>query len=231
MTNDLTTTAANPLGLAHAKLTPTALTFDEGCSFADWQTAFRQLSTMQGALAWWIGDALNFGENRYGEKYAQAVEATGYKETYLKNCCWVSERVEKSLRSDFLSHAHHQIVAPLEPQAQKKWLAAAKEHGLSCRALRYSIANGRILTDEDCDRISGKGSGIKGLLEGIMRDFRGWLKRETNDDPDEVEKWDIKRVEVVWHELRPAYILANKCAGILSREQAKQKKEAKPATA
>lgn len=227
MTNPIVPTTANPLGLSHAKLTPTGLTFDNNCTFEDWQTAFRQLSTMQGALAWWIGDALNFGENRFGEKYAQAVDATGYKESWLRNCCWVASKVDLSLRSDNLSFAHHQLVAPLELPAQKKWIEAAEKHRLTVRALRYSIANGRVLTDEDCDRLSGKGSGIKGLLEGIMRDFRGWLKRETNDDPDEVEKWDIERVRVVWHEIRPAYILANKCATILAREESKKKHETK----
>jgi hypothetical protein len=182
---------------------------------------------MQGALAWWIGDALNFGENRYGEKYAQAIEVTGHKEQYLKDCCWVSSKVEKSYRYDGLSWTHHRQIANLEPQAQQKWLGAAHKHGLSVRALRYSIANGRVLTEEECDRLSGKGSGIKGLLEGIMRDFRGWLDRETKGDPDEVEKWDIERVKVVWHEIRPAYILANKCATILAREELSKKREPK----
>lgn len=33
---------------------------------------------IEGAVQWWVGDWLNFGERKYGEKYAQGMDATGY---------------------------------------------------------------------------------------------------------------------------------------------------------
>ena len=36
-------------------------------------------------VQWWIGDALNFGEQRYGEMYTQAIDETGLDYQTLPN--------------------------------------------------------------------------------------------------------------------------------------------------
>ncbi len=59
---------------------------------------------------WAIGDWLNYGERRYGEMYAQAVDATGYENGTLRDAKWVSGAYELSIRIYNLSFAHHRIV-------------------------------------------------------------------------------------------------------------------------
>ena len=58
-------------------------------------------------------DAVQDGERRYGETYAQAVEATGYGVEALKNAKWVAERYEPSTRVDVLCWSHHREAAAL----------------------------------------------------------------------------------------------------------------------
>lgn len=218
--------------MAKCRFTETSLDIEPGLTLNEWLKIGHGLAKMERCLNWWIGDYFVYGENRHewGEAWVQPAGELGITPGRAKMCYEVSKRVPRVTRVT-PSEARwtiHRCVAFLESKAQMKWLNEAVKHHLTERALRYSIANGRVLTDEDCDRLSGKGSGIKGLLEGIMRDFRGWLTRETNDDPDTVEGWPIERVKVVWHELRPAYQLANKCAVILAREQKKMDAGAKP---
>lgn len=43
---------------------------------------------------WWWGDALAFGERKYGEMYAQALQSSGYDYDTLVAATWVSSRVE-----------------------------------------------------------------------------------------------------------------------------------------
>jgi hypothetical protein len=39
------------------------------------------------------GDALNYGETRYGERYSQAMEVTGHSYQSLANYAWVAKAV------------------------------------------------------------------------------------------------------------------------------------------
>lgn len=53
-----------------------------------------------------------------GEKYAQAIDVTGYEYGTLQNFGWVAGRIETSRRRDVLSWSHHAEVAALEPSEQ-----------------------------------------------------------------------------------------------------------------
>jgi hypothetical protein len=89
------------------------------------------LKTAEGSVQFWIGDWLNYGESKYGEKYAQAV-GPEQAETW-KNYAWVARSVEMSLRKDILSYKHHEVVAPLNSAGQKDWLARTVQEGWSVR--------------------------------------------------------------------------------------------------
>ena len=52
---------------------PTELTFEE------WTAIGNTLQQVGASLNWWIGDWLNYGERKWGEMYAQAVEVTGWE--------------------------------------------------------------------------------------------------------------------------------------------------------
>jgi len=107
------------------ELTRTSLALPDDLPFDDWQRLGTTLKDIEKSVQWWIGDWLNFGERRYGETYAQAVDATDYEAGTLRNAKWVASKVEMSRRRDNLSFSHHQEVAPLEPGEQDEWLDKA----------------------------------------------------------------------------------------------------------
>ena len=79
----------------------------------------------EGAVQWWVGDWINYGEKQYGEAYAQAIEVTGKEYQALADTAWVAGKVEFSLRNENLSFAHHREVASLGPNAADTLLDTA----------------------------------------------------------------------------------------------------------
>jgi hypothetical protein len=111
------------------QFTPISLTLPEDLEYDHWERIGRQLQLADMAVQWWIGDWLNFGERKYGEKYAQAIEETGRAMQTLKNYAYVARQIETSRRRDVVDFSTHAEVASLEPEDQEKVLAkAAKEH-------------------------------------------------------------------------------------------------------
>ncbi len=111
----------------------------QGMDFVRWAEIGQKFQLMSGSLNWWIGDWLNEGERRYGETYTQAIELTGHKLEYLKNCKWVSSVVRTSTRVDVLTWTHHRYVAHLPEKEQKLWLKHAADNGLSSAALKQAL--------------------------------------------------------------------------------------------
>ena len=63
------------LQLGHFQLTPTGLVVRGTPKFEEWENVRGGSPEAEGAVQFWIGDWLNYGEHTYGEKYAQAVSA------------------------------------------------------------------------------------------------------------------------------------------------------------
>lgn len=106
------------------------LRFREDTPYPVWSEVVRRLKNAEKSIQWWLGDALKFGERKYGEMYAQALEETDYAYGSLANMAYVAGRVDVSRRREDLSFAHHQAVAPLSPEEQEERLAeAAPEPG------------------------------------------------------------------------------------------------------
>lgn len=106
---------------------------------ADWLATGRRLGTIGRCSQWWIGDWVRYGAAKWGEKYAEAARVTGYDVASLRNMVWVASRFDLSLRSDKLTWSHHVLLAPLEPDEQRKWLRRAGEERLSVADLRLEL--------------------------------------------------------------------------------------------
>src|SRR5690606_1113499 len=78
-----------------------------------WKEIGGPLFQIERGINWAIGDCLNYGESRYGEKYEAAVVATGRDVQTLMNVKWVASRFEISRRRENLSWSHHAEVAAL----------------------------------------------------------------------------------------------------------------------
>ena len=66
------------------RLTPITLELPEGLSRQQWEQVGNTLSIMDGAVHWWIGDWLNYGERVWGDGYKLAVDTTGFSYNTVK---------------------------------------------------------------------------------------------------------------------------------------------------
>lgn len=106
---------------------------------AAWLATGRRLGAIGRCSQWWIGDWIRYGTSRWGERYAEAARVTGYDVASLRNMAWVASQFDLSLRSDKLTWSHHVLLAPLEPDEQKRWLDHALEERLSVADLRVEL--------------------------------------------------------------------------------------------
>jgi hypothetical protein len=113
--------------LPAGSLTPVSLKLPVSLTYEQWAQLGPRFHAIHRRLAWYVGDWINFGEQRFGEKYAQAVDDTGYDPGYLANVSWVCRAVEAPRRREDLTFGHHQEVAGLTPSDQEKWLLRAEE--------------------------------------------------------------------------------------------------------
>lgn len=109
---------------------PSTLTWEQ------WESIGNTLQVVNGAVNWWIGDWLNVGEQKWGDTYTQAVNATDSSIESLKKYKAVSERVPREIRTPRLSWTHHFYVAYLPAEERGPLLAMAEELQLSSRELK-----------------------------------------------------------------------------------------------
>ena len=137
------------------RLTKTCLILDPKTTEREWLTIGKTLKTVEKSLQFWVGDWVLFGARRWfidSDRYDKAEEATGFEHSTLKVFASVAKNVAPLVRTNALSFQHHQLVAPLEPDNQKKWLDLAVENGWSTRQLRDEI---RDANKKECHCLKG----------------------------------------------------------------------------
>ncbi len=119
--------------------------------FEDWEIIGRKLQDAKESIKWWIGDWLAYGESTYGEKYAQAVEVTGYEQQTLYNAAYVSKAIPVSNRHPELPWTSHEPVASLSKDKQAEVLQAAHDNGWTRDEIREHVrtVKQRKLADEN----------------------------------------------------------------------------------
>lgn len=131
------------LNLPGCQLTPKGAVFDPSLSFEQWEAVGKTLRYLEKSILFWLGDWLNFGEKNFGDKYAQAIESTGYSLQTLQNAQWVAGRIPDSRRRESLTFSHHAEVAGLKSEDQKEILEKAEKEKLSTRELRTATKSRR----------------------------------------------------------------------------------------
>lgn len=128
---------------AGVRLTPAGLFFTQDAQsmgYDEWLDMVEVLRTASESMQWAIGDAINFGEYRYGEKYAQALEATGW--AYRTLCQWAFTAAHvpyERRRCPPLTFGHHRLVASMTAQDQERWLDLAVRGEWTQQRLRDEI--------------------------------------------------------------------------------------------
>jgi hypothetical protein len=116
-----------------------------------WIEHGRRLGIIGRGVAWWIGDWLQYGNARFGEKYSRAAQITGYDRQSLMNMAYVASRFPPERRCAEVSWTHHAEVAALPPAQQDEWLGFAQRNRLSCGSLRQELRSARRVSEPDKD--------------------------------------------------------------------------------
>jgi hypothetical protein len=121
------------------RISELGITFSSDLEYEEWYRLIGTLARLETAFQFAIGDALNYGSAKYGEKYSNAMDATGFAYQSLANWTWVSKHVPIENRVAGLSWSHHRSVATCDVTQQKQLLEAAKMRGLSAFDLTSEI--------------------------------------------------------------------------------------------
>jgi hypothetical protein len=122
-----------------AKMTPVSLTLPDNLSYEQWAEIGPRVAQVKRFTTWALSDWLNHGEQKWGEMYAQAVDATGFEPNYLCIVKSVGAAIDPSRRRESLSFSHHRLVAPLEPDEQTKLLDLAERNQWSRDQLAVAV--------------------------------------------------------------------------------------------
>jgi hypothetical protein len=117
----------------------TALSLPENLPLDSWKQIGEQIHVISDASAWWIGDWLRFGRDKYPDRYKRAIGETSLEYQTLRNYAWVAGRFDASRRRDRLSFQHHLEVAALPQDQQDLWLERAEQSGWSRNDLRAEL--------------------------------------------------------------------------------------------
>lgn len=129
-----------------------------------------RLATYEHALAFAVGDFINYVEDRFGEQAAQIVDADTFAASTISVYRWVAKQVATEDRLPSLTFKHHQLVAGLNPIQQREWLSKAENDGdvWSTARLAAAVRNGgdapvtaiwllvRCADQADCERLQGE---------------------------------------------------------------------------
>lgn len=111
-------------------------------TFEEWYQMGTTLKRMGKYIQWWIGDWLNEGEKRHGDKWTQALDATDYDEQSLADMKWVAGVFEPSQRREDVSWSKHKEIAALMSVSKDtalEILEVAERENLSWREVRADV--------------------------------------------------------------------------------------------
>ncbi|HTZ25591.1 MAG TPA: LmbU family transcriptional regulator [Streptosporangiaceae bacterium] len=117
----------------------TALSLPENLPLDSWKQIGEQIHIISDASAWWIGDWLRYGRDKYPDRYKRAIGETSLEYQTLRNYAWVAGRFDPSRRRDGLSFQHHLEVAALPQDQQDLWLERAERSRWSRNDLRAEL--------------------------------------------------------------------------------------------
>lgn len=184
----------NTLAITDPKfsITPTGIQFNDELSFEEWDALGTRLGEVGKSIGFIIGDWINYGEGRYGEKYEESLARTGLAYTTLAHYSYVARKIQFCLRKQNLDYSLHATVAKLKTDEEKQhWLDMAEKHDLSVRRLRKSINFGRLATEEEVQGDPADRGYVTYLA--LLNRIRRWWARETQKAP--VDEWDEDRRE------------------------------------
>lgn len=165
MSKDISTSILDQGQFEFYEVTEHGITFAANTPREEWLKAVEQLTQMHessGRLHFRaiciLADALNYGEQEYGEEYAQAIDETRawmrVSSKTIHNAMWVMKQIPSTRRRELLSLSHHEAVAALEGKEQDELLALAEKDSMTVAELRKLVAERHPKTKKGKDRKS-----------------------------------------------------------------------------
>jgi hypothetical protein len=203
----------NNLPAKYGDLTP--ISFKPRCeTYEEWSEIGRTLRRVHNSVLWWVGDWLLYGQRKWGESYAQAIQETDYSYDHLRRVYAVSKSFPPELRRDTLSWSHHREVMYLDNTNKQKWLDKAEECEWSSIRLRDELFAQKIETREQfIDRTTAseveqqaiEAAKVLTKKEQITEEFRAtriaWKSKMVyfpKKRLEEIESMLANKVDTIW---------------------------------
>ena len=184
--------------------------FADDTTYDQWIEIGKNLIQATQNIMWWIGDWWNFGERKYGELAAQALDMDIPYSTFA-TASYVANKIPSERRVKELTFSHHQEVASLQEQDQDKYLKTAYDKKMSVKALRTLVKKQKIVeklestnTNVDLDTLNINFKPTNNWSFGINNELFGYDSTKKTppqmianllyffgDDPDNTKIIDI----------------------------------------
>jgi site-specific DNA-methyltransferase (adenine-specific) len=153
MATSLQVKEGGPIQIGNFKIQQRGLIATGKPTYDEWYQVGEYLRYLEGSLMWAIGDWLNYGEQKYGEMYAQAVEETGKSYQTVANAKWVANQFSSAARKFNVSWELYHAVASQPDGIRNELLAQAEQEGWTRKQLRKAIQTRKLadaIVDKDC---------------------------------------------------------------------------------
>jgi hypothetical protein len=180
------------LGTQRNKILTTrvGLQFPEGVEYSDWQRAGSQIARVIDSFAWCLGDWLVYGQERYADRYQQAVAAAGLEYQTLRNYAWVARRFEFPRRREALSFQHHAEIAALPAQEQDRWMDQAEQNGWSRNQLRQAVRTGRRDATREASRTA-----VLPQVQVAAEKVERWRQAAEHEYSGDLQRWVVETLD------------------------------------
>lgn len=182
----------NAITLPGCTLLRVGLQMDENLSDQQLSEIGRTLNAMQECGLWWWGDYLCQIERRKGEKYAEAVEESGYSYSALSDAKSVCSRIGLSSREEELSYTHHrEALGECQGDAIKAlhWLTQARANKWSVAEMRKAIRLANATHPSD-----GQRRGQESVYDSL-KGLKLWLRSDLQDSTPELRSELVRALE------------------------------------
>jgi hypothetical protein len=179
-----------PVPPSPIRITARGLEFVGEINDATLTDAMRALKLSKDGFHCALADLMRAGAEKLGEEaVGRALEVLEYDHDDAMRATALNT-LPTAARALGLSASHYVVVVrakELTTDAQRMdWLRRSKKHGLTPLQLRRSITAGKIVTSEDVQIASGRGSGVLTVQNGLFQ-LSQWYKHIQKADP--INQW------------------------------------------
>lgn len=132
-----------------------------------------------------LADALNFGQDAYGEEFSQPIDDTrqalGLSPKRIANAQSVYKKIEASRRRDGITLGHYSVISAFEPVEQDRYMDLVIVHKMGVETLRETVAADHPKTKRGKERKTKSGPDTAATAYQKLVDVSNFLSEKTVD--------------------------------------------------